>query len=73
MNGGVLSDYILGKQQSAYVEIFLNTDFINRIKCIVQYRQFIRIVSVAPQSTIYSILQKAFSVRVLVTARKNNY
>ena len=59
---GMISDYVRGKQQTAYVEIFINIDCLQPIKCFVKYGQFLRVVNGAPQSTLYSIVSKAFSV-----------
>lgn len=66
VHGGVISDYVRGKQQTAYVEVYLNTSYIQRIKCFVKYGKYLRVVNASPQSTLFDIVTKAFSVFLLI-------
>lgn len=65
VKGGLISDYIRGKQQNAFVEVFLNTDKIQRIKCFVRYGSFVRCVNVLPDSSLFDIVSRSFSVLFL--------
>ena len=65
VKGGVISDYVKGKQLNAFVEVLLSTDSIQRTKCFVRYGSFVRVLNVKPDSSLFDIVSTAFSVSIM--------
>ena len=64
VSGGVISDYVKGKQSTAYANIWLDYTNANRIRCSVQCGRFFRCVQVSPMATLDCIVRQALDSSV---------
>ena len=64
MDGGIISDYVKGKQSTAYANIWLEYTNASRIRCSVQCGHFLRYVHVSPKITLDCIIRQALNASI---------